>query len=78
MPSHAMARNTHALGVDLGEMPKHELRQFARDVAGHAVAIGPGFVGGVDVEAGAGAEVPVFVFVWEVETACREKRGEEE
>lgn len=64
-----MTGNTHALGIDLGEIPKDGVRKVLRDVGGHAVIFGPGGLGGVDIEAGAGTEVFVVVFAGDVQAA---------
>ena len=62
MSTHRVPRDGHTRGVQLGEGGKERCGEFARDVGFHMVVGGVGRRRGVDVEAGAGAEVPGCVF----------------
>lgn len=69
MPTHAVPEDADPRPVDLVEVGEDYLRQLGGDVAVHLVALGPGFPGGVDVEAGARAEVVGIIFARDVEAA---------
>lgn len=62
-----MAEDTDPLAVHPLEVLEDGLGQLGRDVAVHLVAFIPGGFGGVEVEAGAGAEVVGVVFTFDFE-----------
>ncbi len=67
--THAVAADTHPLPVELGELREQCGWQLVADVAVHVVALAPGRLGGVDVEAGARAKVPRIVFAVNTQAA---------
>lgn len=69
MPPHAMPKDADSPRVNLLKGREDSLRQLGGDVAVHAVAIGPGLLRRVNVEARAGAEVVGVVFAWDLESA---------
>lgn len=69
--THAVAGDTDAAGVQLGESIKDSLWQLLSDVAVHVVAIVVGGLGGIDVEAGTGAEVICIVLALDIEAALK-------
>ena len=60
MAAHRVAEDAHPARVGL-EGGQHQRMQF-QQIAVHAVVARPRFLGGVEVEAGAGAEVPAVAF----------------
>ena len=70
MPAHTVPGNAHAALIQLSKGLEERFGQLVGDVAVHAVVCGPGIAGGVDVEAGAAAEVVGVVFALDLETAC--------
>lgn len=69
MSAHTVASNTNTAGIQLRESSKDGLWQFIGDIAIHVIAGVVGGFGGVDVEAGAGAEVVCIVLALDVEAA---------
>lgn len=69
MSAHAVPEDTDPRCVDLLEGVGDRRGELGGDVAVHVVALGPGFLGRVDVEAGAGAEVVGVVFAGDLEAA---------
>lgn len=69
MSTHAVTGDTDATRVQLRESSKDRLRQLLGDVAVHVVTVLVGSLGGVDVEAGAGAKVIRVVLALDVEAA---------
>lgn len=67
MPTHTVAGNTNTTGIQLGERSKDGLRQLVGDIAIHVIAGVVGSFGGVDVEAGTGAEVVCVILALDVE-----------
>src|SRR3546814_6807557 len=61
MPAHGMAEDAGAPGI-AGQLAGGDAVQLVGHVAFHAVMGAPRLGGGVQVEAGAGAEIPVLVF----------------
>lgn len=70
MSAHAVAGDTNTTGIQLRESSKDSLWQLVGDIAIHVVAGVVGSLGGVDVEAGAGAEVVCVVLALDIEAAC--------
>ncbi len=60
-----------------GEARLDEGRELAHDVAVHPVVARPGLAGGVEIEAGAGAEVPVVVLAGQSRAAGTRVRHDE-
>lgn len=71
MSTHAVTSDAHFAGVELGESSKDGLGQLFGDIAVHVIAVVVGGVGGVDVEAGTGAEVIRVVLAFNVQTTCQ-------
>ena len=71
MSTHTVAGNTNTTGIQLGERSKNGLRQLVGDIAIHVIAGIVGGFGGVDVEAGAGAEIVCVVLALDVEAAWK-------
>ena len=69
MSTHTMTRNTHPLTIQLRKRSKHCRGQFLRDVRVHVISIVVGWLGRIDVEAGASAEVVAVGFAGDVEAA---------
>lgn len=69
MPAHAVPEDADSPRVDLLKGREDSLGQVGGDVAVHPVALGPGFLRRVDVEARAGAKVVGVVFAWDLESA---------
>lgn len=65
-----MTHNALSRGVEFGEGGEKRGGKLGGDVAVHFVVGGVGGVCGVNVESGAGAEVPGFVFAGDVEASC--------
>ena len=65
-----MPHDADALGVQLCELRVQGSGQFGRDVAVHFVVRGIRWLGRVEVEAGAGAEVPGVFFAGELQASC--------
>lgn len=65
-----MSENADSRAVDLVKGVEDGLWELGCDVAVHVIALGPWFSGGVEVEAGAGAEVVGAVFAFDFEAAC--------
>lgn len=74
MPAHTVSEDTDSRPIDLLEVVEDGFGELGRDVAVHVVAFGPRFFGGVDVEAGARAEVVGVVFALDSEAACCRNR----
>lgn len=70
MSTHTVPKDTNPRPIDLLESVKDRLGELLRDVAVHFVALGPRFLGRVDVEAGAGAEVVGVVFALDFQSTC--------
>lgn len=70
MPTHAVAGDTNARGVELGEGGEERGGQLGGDVGFHLVVGGVGGFGGVEVETGAAAEIVGLVFALDFESAC--------
>jgi hypothetical protein len=71
--THAVASDTNAPSVELGECSKDSLGQFLSDIAVHIVA---GVVRGlcsVNVESGAGTEVISVILAFDVKATCVEE-----
>lgn len=68
--THAVAGDTNAVGVQLRESAKDSLRQLLGDIAVHIVAVVIRGLGGIDVEAGSGAEIISIILTLNVEAAC--------
>lgn len=71
MATHAVTSNANVVRVQLRERRKDSLRQLVADVAVHVVAGVVGGLGGVDVEASAGAKVIGVVLALDVQTTLR-------
>ena len=69
MSTHAVAGDTHAAGVQLGESIEDSLGQFFGDVAVHVIAGVVRRLSGVDIEAGTGAKVVSIVLALDVQAA---------
>jgi hypothetical protein len=69
VPAHRVTRDGDARAVELFELREERFGELVGDVAVHVVALVVGLLGGVDVEAGAGAEVVALVFALDVEAA---------
>lgn len=69
MPTHTVAGDTNTTGIQLRERSKDGLWQLFGDIAVHVIAGVVGGFSGVDVEAGAGAEVVCVVLALDVEAA---------
>lgn len=69
MATHAMPKDTNPRTINLLEIVEDGLGKLGRDVAVHVVALRPGFLGRVDVEAGAGAEIVGVVFALDFQAA---------
>ena len=69
MSAHAVAGDTDTTGIQLRESSEDSLWQLLGDIALHVIAGVVGSFGGVDVEAGAGAEVVCVVLALDVEAA---------
>lgn len=67
MSTHTVTGDTDATRVQLRESSKDRLRQLLGDVAVHVVAVLVGSLGGIDVEAGAGAKVICVILALDVE-----------
>ena len=72
MTAHTVSHNANSLAINLIEIVKDGFRQLGRDVAVHFVSLGPGIFDGVNVEAGARAEVVGVVFGLDFEGAGSE------
>jgi hypothetical protein len=57
-------------GVELWESSEDGLRQLLGDVAVHVITVVVGRLGGVDVEAGTGAEVIGIILAFNVQATC--------
>lgn len=64
-----MTRNTNPLTIQLREGLEHRSGQFLRDVRVHVISVIVRWLGRVDVEARAGAEVIAVGFAGDVEAA---------
>jgi hypothetical protein len=67
--AHRVAGDGDAGAVELFELREQRVGQLVGDVAVHVVALVVGFLGGIDVEAGARAEVVAVIFALDVEAA---------
>jgi hypothetical protein len=67
--AHRVAGDGDAGAVELFELREECFGELVGDVAVHVVALVVGLLGGIDVEAGAGAEVVALVFALDVEAA---------
>lgn len=67
MAAHRMPHDADVRAIQFWERRVERLWEFGRDVAVHFVVGGPGGLGCVQVEAGAGAEVPEVVFALDFE-----------
>jgi len=66
--THAVTSDADFAGVELRESSKDGLWQLLGDVAVHVVAVVVWGFGGIDVEAGTGAEVVRVVLTLDVQT----------
>lgn len=66
MTAHGVAHDGDLGGVELRELLVESGGKFFGDVAVHLISLVVWCFCGVDVETGAGAEVPVFVFTFDV------------
>lgn len=66
MSAHGVPRDGHFATIQLLEVVEQQLRKLLRQVRLHLVVLGPGCLGGVDVEGGGAAKVVGVVFAGEV------------
>jgi hypothetical protein len=62
MTAHAVTCDADSAGIELLERRKECFWKLFGDVRVHIVALGPWFLGCIDVEAGTRAEIVCFVF----------------
>lgn len=77
MSAHRMARNGHALGIQLLKVRKDDIGQLVGNVRLHLVVLGPRLLRGVDVKGCAAAKVPGVVLARVVGAARRGVRVEQ-
>ena len=68
MAAHRMAEDATPVGCHR-EVLLDQRRQLRRHIAGHAVVPGPGFSRRIQIETGAGAEIPIIVLAGQAEPA---------
>ena len=71
MTTHAVTENTHTAAIQLLEFREKCFRKFIGDIAVHVIALAPWFLGSVDIETCARAEVIGVVFALDFEATWR-------
>lgn len=67
--THAVAGDTDAAGIQLGESLEDNFWQFLGDVAVHVIALVVGSLGGINVEARAGTKIIRIILALDVQTS---------
>ena len=68
MTAHAMSRNADPAGIQLVECRKQRFGQLFSNICVHVISLRPWFFRGINVEAGAGAEVPAVVLALNIQS----------